>query len=125
MPLPSAMPHRATFGLSLALAVTVGACAHRAAPFPETPPTVEGTITGQENDRYLVAADSVRPRRVRSPTVFVSVGADVRLLWRDRRPATLSDLRVGRYVSIWTTGVVLESRPPQVCATVVVLAPPE
>src|SRR5688572_5724519 len=125
MPLRSSMLFRVAHVVWLALALNLVACARASAPVPEAPPTIQGTIMALEGEQYLVMADSARPRRVRSPRVFVSVGPGVRLLWRDGRPAALSDLSVGRYVSVWTTGIVLESRPPQVNATVSIVERPE
>jgi|GEM_PF-7019832 len=85
---------------------------------------ITGTIISRD-DRFadqrsaLVAADPSNyddPRRAHvllegSPTV----------LWRDGRTAYLSDLRLGRLISVWVTGPELRSYPPVVGAQTIVI----
>lgn len=51
----------------------------------------------------------------------MSVGSSVLLKWRDGRTASVRELRVGRRVMVWATGVELRSLPPQVIASAILL----
>ena len=105
---------------------------------PSEPPFLRGTITSRAAIRYGVQ-DAAGATRIDSfPAMFVDgVGiwparepcaAQARLgiggrteVLRDGLPVDTGQLIVGRRVSVWITGVVLQSCPPQAGAARVVL----
>ena len=70
--------------------------------------------------RLLVRVPRGTAARVREAQVTVISGALVR--WVDGGLASTSDLRVGRRVTVWTTGVESRSLPPQVTGNGFLLA---
>lgn len=88
-------------------------------------PYVSGVVTVRED-----AADGVLRVRVHARSgaakatrleALVTVHPDSLIQWRDGRPASTSDLRLGRLVTVWVQGPELRSAPPQVTGSVVLL----
>ncbi len=92
-------------------------------------PFIGGTIVSREPDlaggvQLLVRAPAGAASRVsdaRVPEARVSVHPDSLLLWRDARPATPADLRVGRTVIVWVRGPAIGAPPPFVTASAVLV----
>jgi hypothetical protein len=107
---------RPVYCLALMLATAVG-CTD---PIPSEPPTLRGTITGSTSGRFLVVAPGGEAACDHTQRAQVTVG-DASIRRRSGGSATTSDLVVGTTVSVWITGSILESCPPIVFATVVVI----
>jgi hypothetical protein len=68
---------------------------------------------------YLVRGEPGTSYRVNE--VFFTVNANTVIRRADGGPATPADLTVGRAISLWITGAIAESLPPQVGARLIVL----
>ena len=90
---------------------------------PSEPAFLQGRITrlADASRGYLVEGTPA-PGRTESRAYFRVTGSTT-LLHRAGERARVSDLVVGQTVSLWITGVILDSDPPQVTARVVVLEP--
>lgn len=55
---------------------------------------------------------------------FFGIGGTTRVEWRTGAPADTGALTVGRRVSVWISGWILQSCPPQAGATTVVIEDP-
>lgn len=90
---------------------------------PPEPAFLQGRITrlADESRGYLVEGTPGPGHRV--DRAYFRVTGRTTLLHRVGGRARVSDLVVGRTVSLWITGVVLDSDPPQVTPRVLVLEP--
>jgi hypothetical protein len=91
------------------------------APATTGAPYIRGRITQVGHAWGLLVEGTPGPGQ-REDKAYVSVGGAA-ILRRDGTPVDASALVVGRRVSVWITGIVRESYPVQVDATVVVLEP--
>jgi hypothetical protein len=90
-------------------------------PAPTAAPYIQGRIT-QVGHAWGVLVEGTPGPGHQEDKAYVDVrGASI--LRRDGAPVDASALVVGRRVSVWITGIVRESYPVQVDATVVVLEP--
>lgn len=127
---------RARFALLLPLAL-FPACSGQlaeptpaaAASVPAEAPDLHGVIEEVEPRAGYRASFRVGPdpERGRTAPYIVHVSDSTRLLRQeaagDVRETTVSALRAGAVVDVWTTGVELRSYPAQVFATTVLLRP--
>lgn len=105
--------------LAAALGAAAAGCVGPATA-PDEPPFIRGTITRVGPDRGFLVEGEPGPGH-REDKAYVRAGAGAALLRRGGGRASAADLAVGRVVSVWITGVVLESYPVQVQARAVVL----
>jgi hypothetical protein len=114
----SAVPRRAHRAGAVALLAFAG-CSDPTAS--SEPAFLEGRITrlADESRGYLVEGTPGPGHRV--DRAYFRVTGRTTLLHRAGGRARVSDLVVGRTVSLWITGVSLDSDPPQVTARALVL----
>jgi hypothetical protein len=113
--------------LLLVLIATLGGCQNALllpGSAPDEPAYINGTIVSRddrfENQRSaLVVAEPTNPEDRRRAHVLLEGSPTIR--WRDRRAASLADLRSGRVVSVWVTGPELRSYPPIVSAHTIII----
>jgi len=102
---------------------TVSAC-NEAAPFDGATLFIEGTISSREpiwpSTPTFVVVDSARIADYCDHAAIVTFGADLIVLQNGVRKDT-SDLTVGRYVSVYTSGVYLKTCAPIVSGVGVLL----
>ena len=102
------------------LAAALLAVACRGATIPDEAPYVMGPIQQVLADgRIRVASEAGEPCGA-----VVTVSPRTRIRTRGGRTLDRSALTVGKRVSVWITGAVLESCPTQVSARFVVVEPP-
>jgi hypothetical protein len=106
--------------LLLALAI-VGGCGDDHPTAPSTaPPFTIGTITQIDPARgYLVDAT---PGNTVPPKAFFRIASGTEIQWGDGTSGVPADLQVGRGVSVWQDGPLLQSDPPWLIARIVVIA---
>jgi hypothetical protein len=81
---------------------------------------IRGTITETNNAwGYIVKAAS--NARNTEPSAAFTLASDVVIRRADGSPASKADLQVGKTISVWITGIVLESLPVQVTAKTIVI----
>jgi len=85
-------------------------------------PFIAGRITSAGHAWGYLVEGEPRPGQQQDRAYFRLASADG-LRWRSGARATPADLVVGRRVTVWITGPVLESYPAQVAARAVVLEP--
>lgn len=116
------------FAVVVLLAVACGGCA--AAPdaadgragIPPDAPSLRGVVTAHEApDRIRVEADPAAASG--SDKAVVALVPATRIVHRDGRAGAVSDLGIGREVSVWFAGPVRESYPVQADAGAVVIEP--
>ena len=111
---------------ALALAVAFSACGRDSTdPAPASALTTEpffisGTITDTSHPwGYRVQGSP--GTSYRATDVVFSVGDSTVIQHADGSAATAAELTVGRAMSLWITGAIAESLPPQVGARLIVL----
>jgi hypothetical protein len=107
---------RPIYVLAVVLALAIG-CTH---PIPSEAPTIRGAITGSTNYGLMVIAPGGEAACDHTQRSQVAVG-EASIRRRSGGSASISDLVVGTTVSVWITGVILESCPPIVTAEFVVI----
>jgi len=91
-----------------------------AAALTNEPFFITGSITQTGHPwGYLVRGEPGTSYRVNE--VFFTVNANTLIRRADGSPATAADLTVGRAISLWITGAIAESLPPQVRARLIAL----
>jgi hypothetical protein len=123
---PCLPPRRRTCRALALLLLAAAGCSRDPTGPPSLPPEfailssspyIEGRIVERESTvvlRLLVRSTSGRSV---VPEAVESVPAGARLLWPDGRVASPDDLRAGRAVLVWAAGPELQSLPPQVTAS--------
>lgn len=115
----------------VSLMLAVSACRDSAVdPLDDLPPMlmarsdlpyVRGMVVSRTEEQELrVLVRQVAGTESWHPSAMVSVDGAA-LLWRDGRFAGEHDLRVGRRVTVWITGPQLDSDPPQVRASAILI----
>lgn len=116
-------------------ATLAGGCGESTAPDPlpqaalaslaaEGPPYITGIV--EERGARLGSEASIlvtgrSPARGTEHRAFVSLPADVTVLWHDGRRASTDELRPGRRVSAWVGPVELRSMPPVVFGRIILI----
>jgi hypothetical protein len=86
---------------------------------PTEEPYIRGTITDVQAEGFLVEED---PTEVAgSPKAWLNFAQETRVVDASGAEAGVGELTVGRQVSVWVSGPVLESYPVQATAGTVVL----
>lgn len=122
---------------SLALAMVLGgsiACDGARASIPDDilpvgfvarsdTPYVRGTIVSREIHELAIRirVKDLAGSDARVTEALISVGPNTTLRWRDGAQASFTDLRVGGRVVVWTTTPELESAPPHVTGSAILL----
>jgi hypothetical protein len=115
---------RAVRGVGLLAVLTSPGCRESpvAPPVPREPAFLSGRIT-QVGQPWGYLVEGTPGTSYQVDKAYFTVGGTATLVRRDGRPASAAELSVGRTVSLWITGVILESYPVQVEARAVVLEP--
>jgi hypothetical protein len=107
--------------LLIATTVILVGCGTSTAPGPAY---IRGTITSVESNetaafpRILVEEDPTKTiLQTNTPKSLVTMTSSTRLKDEAGKDVAVSSLKVGLIVSVWITGVVLDSYPDQVSAT--------
>lgn len=114
--------HRYHMKIRLLVTLCVALCACDGGPtIPSSNPTIRGVISGPGDlGSVLVTADND------STSCNIAVRAQVQtgrahILHRSGGGGSVSDLKAGVVVSVWTTGLVLDTCPGIVTATTIVI----
>lgn len=117
---------RRGLAVAVVLAMASGRCAvapdvsRGHAGIPADAPSIRGMVTAREApDRIRVEADPAVASG--SDKAVVALAPATRIVHRDGRTGAVSDLGVGREVSVWFAGPVRESYPLQADAGIVVV----
>jgi len=86
---------------------------------PEGPPTMRRTVKVPDAYAPFVGTEFVHIGN----DYVLRLGSGISILRRDGGYADATDLTVGRVVSVWVTGSVLDSSPGQVVSAIVVIEP--
>jgi hypothetical protein len=118
----------------LAVLLSLTACDRSSAPTdPMLPPGfaersdrpyIAGSIVERSdaNGEVRLLVRAPRGATLGVPEARVTVGARALMKWTDGRVASPRELRVGRRVTVWVTGPELQSLPPQVTASALLIA---
>ena len=114
-----------------ATAPAPGSPANLALLLPKEVPYITGTVVGRDNQNgqnpsVLLATNPGNPPPDLSGesgdwSAHVRLGAEVVVVGRDGRYASVDDLQPGRVVTVWIGPIVKKSLPPKVSGRVVVL----
>lgn len=110
---------RSVYWLGLTLAAALS-CTN---PIPMEPPLLRGNVTAPTSEGILVVAPGGEAACDVTQRAQVRL-RDATIRRRSGGSAAVSDLVAGTNVSVWTTGAVMESCPPIVIASTVVIEEP-